>query len=258
MIKLNKIFLLGLSTALFAGVANAEVNPANLVAEKTSEPKTVIFRIENIEPIKNEDNLVKSCSFVVTVYNRLDKAVKEANLDFAWQDRVSQKYIDRISEKAVASDDELAKATGNENILVKRFNKQSAPQAVSSNAANDVVKTELKIFNVAPHSQKSFTKTVETSKCFLLFDNLNYNVRDCMLDGEEGKKAADASGCAGKFNYINSKNPEYYSEFGDIPLDVAQNQTEDDLKTEQQKFQETYDEVTASISKAAEALKKIQ
>lgn len=269
MMKFSKTLLFSLGCSLMFGAANAQVNsqqnpaqaPQKPFVEKTSEPGTIIFRIENIEPIKNKDNLVKSCSFVFTVYNRMDKAVKEANLDLAWRDRVSQKYITRINTSSAVSGEELAEATGNEHKEVEKLkNKSKAPVATNS-YGDDVLLTDIKIFNIAPHTQKSFSKTVETSKCFMLFDNLEYRVRDCILDGEEknaGNKNDLNVGCMNRFGYISSKNPEYYSEFGDTPLDVAQNQAEDDQKMEMKKFQEEYDHVANSVATIKESLEKIK
>jgi hypothetical protein len=73
----------------------------------TSEANAIIFRIEDIKPIRNENELVDKCGFMVTVFNRMEKEVKEANLDLIWKDSISAKYkIQDDDVKAVSKQEE--------------------------------------------------------------------------------------------------------------------------------------------------------
>ena len=118
---LNKTAILSLATLFMAtSLANAEVkapqgqNPQAPKMEKTSDAGTVIFRIENIKPIKDKHGDVKQCSYVVTAYNRLNTMIKEANLIFAWQDNITGQYIQRIEDSAKLNADEIAENLGTE------------------------------------------------------------------------------------------------------------------------------------------------
>lgn len=225
--------------------------------EKTSDAGTIIFRIENIQPIKNKQGNVTQCSYVVTAYNRLNRMVKEANLNFVWQDNITGQYLQRIDESSKLSPDEITENLSSDT---------PAPEPTKSLKAApqfQPIVSAVKLFNIAPHSQKSFSNSVDTDKCFLLFDNLNYTVKDCTLDGEEKVvKDNDATkagnGCADKFNYINSKNPEYYAEFGDVPENIVQDQIEDEKNMEMEKIDNNYKEVVSTLDKVDNTLKNMR
>lgn len=256
---LNKSAIFGLASLLFCSslavsqvIPNAAPNEAPK-SEKTSDAGTIIFRIENIQPIKDKHGEVKQCSYVVTAYNRLNHMVKEANLDFVWNDNITGQYIQKIDESSKLSPDEITENLSSEsgkNTPTKSL--KSAPQFKPITAA-------VKLFNIAPHSQKSFSNTVDTDKCFLLFDNLNYRVKNCSLEGEEtvvkdNRVVQNGGSCADKFNYINSKNPEYYAEFGDVPENIVQDQIEDEKNMEMDKINAHYNEAVSSLEKVNNTL----
>lgn len=254
----NKIAILSLASLFMAtSLANAEVkapqeqNPQAPKMEKTSDAGTVIFRIENIKPIKDKHGDVKQCSYVVTAYNRLNTMIKEANLDFEWQDNVTGQYIQRIEDSAKLSADEIAEnisADGAEAANNAKPEPKKAPQF-------QPIVSSVKLFNLAPHAQKSFSNTVDTDKCFLLFNNLNFQVKNCIM---EGKTVDDKDGCTNKFNYISSKNPEYYVEFGDVPENIVQDQVEDEKNMEMEKISNTYNEIVSNLDKVDNTLKNMR
>jgi hypothetical protein len=212
----NKIILCGLSAGfLWASAAQAEVKTlinqetakpaagqsADATAidqvTETSKPEAILFRVENITPISNKEGITTQCSYIVTVYNRSDRTLKDAKLQLTWADSISGKYKMENNKLKVVSGEE----------------------AVS------LIKSEVTLVNIAPHKQKSFEQRVETDKCYLLFDNTQFAVTGCDI---EGLSKVDAGSCQPLFNYIDSKNPEYYSEFKDVPASVLQKQIEDE------------------------------
>lgn len=248
--------LLGSSLAFSATNTKAENKEAPKF-EKTSDAGTIIFRIENIQPIKDKQGDVKQCSYVITAYNRLNQMVKEANLDFVWQDNITGQYLKRIDESSKLSADEIT-----ENLSADAPVNAPTKSLKESPKFKPIV-SSVKIFNIAPHSQKSFSNTVDTDKCFLLFDNLNYTVKDCTLDGEENvvkdnKVVQSGTGCVDKFNYINSKNPEYYAEFGDVPENIVQDQIEDQKNMEIEKINNNYKEVITTLDKVDNTLRNMR
>lgn len=263
---LNKSVILAL-TSLFTGAValNAEAagDPGQqgkaFAYGKTSDAGNIIFRIENIKPIKNKSGDIKQCSYVVTVYNRLDMPIKEANLNFTWYDNITGQYIQKMEESMKIETDELTDQLDSD---AKELNKnvRSAPQKTS--VQFQPITSAVKFFSIAPHAQKSFSFNVETDKCFLLFDNLNFNVKDCIYEGQVLPKKNDHKAkmatCANKFEYIDSKNPEYYVEFNDIPENVVQEQIEEEKNQELSNVNNGFNEVMATIDKLDNILRNMR
>ena len=261
---LNKSVVCGLGCLMFASSAMADVvepqaQPASdksVKYEKTSDVGTVIFRIENIQPVKNKEGSIMSCSFVVTVYNRLDTMVKEANLNFVWQDNITGQYLKRIDESSKLNPDEITSNFSSD------FSANEPSSSLKGPGKFKPIIAPVKLFNIAPHSQKSFSNSVDTDKCFLLFDNLNYTIESCSLEGDEAivkdNEVIRSADCKDKFNYINSKNPEYYVEFGDVPENIVQDQVEEEKQVAVEKISDSYDEISEALDKVDTILNKMR
>ncbi len=244
--KFNKILMSSLSAlCVFSYAANAMAEETE-ENNATSEAGAILFRIENIKPVQNKDGIVDKCTFVVTTFNRMEKGIREAKLNFTWQDNISAKYT----------------IDGND-IKVNQ-----------GNEAQTTVSTEVTLTNIPPHRQKSFEASVETNKCFLLFDNLQYTVSSCANDGDKierknsGKSVnsysnsqnnnTSSGGCANNFDYIDSQNPEYYSEFKDVPESVIAEQIESEKNSEVEKINTGYGELMSDFHKINDVLGAIK
>ena len=201
----------------------------------TSQVNSILFRIENIKPVVDKDGLTTQCQFMITVYNRMDKEVKEATLDLNWADNISQKY------KIV--DEEVALET----------NKEKTVTNISKSVILDAI---------LPHKQKTFEETVDTDKCYLLLDQLDYKVSSCIFEGDKvvmkDNKLQSAGACAQSFNYINSQNPEYYSEFKDVPDSVLEGQAEDQKNNNLKEIDEVHKQAMDALDTLGQTLEKIQ
>ncbi len=260
--KLNKIAFMSLASLLmYSACANAEVvSPKALQAqkaqktqktEKTSDEGKVIFRIENIKPIKNKQGNVRQCSYIVTAYNRMDTAIKEATLDFSWQDNITGKYIQQIEDSSKVAKDEITEQLDSDVAEMKQ--KQDNNKSRTALQFKPI-HSSVKFFNIGAHAQKSFSDTVDTDKCFLLFDNLNFQLKDCQL---EGHKANDES-CKDKFQYISTKNPEYYVEFSDVPESVVQDQIEAEKNKEMNETESRYNDIMSTLGKIDSTLNSMR
>ena len=243
----NKIILCGLSAGfLWASAAQAEVkngadsevtlnSEANqagkttdsATAEETSKPEAILFRVENITPITNKEGVTDECGYILTVYNRSDRPLKEAKLVLTWVDNLSGKY--RLKENQL--------------------------KVISGEKAVSYINSEITLDGVAPHKQKSFEQKVKTDKCYLLLDNTKFNVTSCNV---EGLSKVEGETCQSLFNYIDSKNPEYYSEFKDVPASVLEKQAEDEKKQELSKIDETIGKITQNMDETTELLRKLK
>ena len=227
---MNKILVCGLAM----GMAVATTNVAQ--AEKdTSRGNSVIFRIENIEAIEDKEGVVTQCEFVLTAYNRMEKGIQEAVINLYFPDNIEDKY----------------KIVGNE-IKVDQ----------NQNNAKPGVTTSVEIRDLAPHQQKSFKEVVNTDKCFLLLDQLEYSVSTCLAEGEmmefRNNKRVNKGSCTEVFDYINSQNPEYYSEFKDVPDSEMQKILSSQSKEDMQIIEDMYKSSLDAIQKANEKLDKIK
>lgn len=230
MTVLNKISILSLATVLAFGAtvyANAAPAKKQNAAKETSDNSAILFRIENIEPIRNKDGLVDKCEFMLTAFNRTDQDLKEAELELSWKDTISKRYNIQEGKVVAVESDEEAESVATQTIVLE---------------------------SIPAHKQKSFKAEVETDKCFSLFDNLEYVVKSCINEGEKlemkNSKMINNGSCVGIFNYINSKNPEYYSEFKDVPESVLEKQVEEERKVEMEK-------ITSKVESTIEELKKV-
>lgn len=243
----NKIILCGLSAGfLWASAAQAEVKNGadsevtlnseakqagettdSATAEETSKPEAILFRVENITPIANKEGVTDECGYILTVYNRSDRPLKEAKLVLTWVDNLSGKY--KLEESQL--------------------------KVVSGEKAVSYINSEITLDGIAPHKQKSFEQKVKTDKCYLLLDNTKFNVTSCNV---EGLSKAEGETCQSLFNYIDSKNPEYYSEFKDVPASVLEKQAEDEKKQELSKIDETIGKITQNMDETTELLRKLK
>ncbi|MCQ2735474.1 MAG: hypothetical protein MJ212_05980 [Alphaproteobacteria bacterium] len=230
MTVLNKISILSLASVLALGAAvyaNAAPVENKKTVNETSDDNAILFRIENIEPIRNKDGLVDKCEFILTAFNRTDEDLKEAELELSWTDTISKRYNIQEGKVVAVEDDEEAESVATQTIMLE---------------------------SIMAHKQKSFKSEVETDKCFSLLDSLEYEVKSCVTEGEKlemkNSKSLSRGSCVGIFNYINSKNPEYYSEFKDVPESVLEKQVEEERKNEMEK-------VTNKVKSTIETLKKV-
>lgn len=205
-------------------VAEESVKTGNKPAE-SSKPEAMLFRVENIKPLANTEGVTERCSYMVTAYNRSDRPLKDAKLVLTWTDNISGKYKVEDSKLAVVKN------------------------------AVKLINSEITIDNVAPHKQKSFEQRVDTDKCYLLLDNTQFKVTSCEI---EGLGKMEAGKCTEFFNYIDSKNPEYYSEFKDVPATVLEKQIEDEKKQEIAKIEETIGKINKTMDETTEILRKLK
>ena len=223
----RKIFIAGMALSLlvsFGAKAQGTEVAADNQTQATSEEGAIIFRIENITPIANKDGLTDKCSYIMTVFNRMNQADKSADVVLSWKDNSSGKY--QVKDGAI--------------------------QVVAEKDATEVITSQVTIENIAPHTQKSFEQKVMTDKCFLLLDNVEFKVSSCRMDGDKN------ASCDNKFNYIDSKNPEYYSEFKDVPESVLAKQVEEEKERELSKVTETVNSIMEAMDATEKELEKIK
>ena len=75
---------------------------------------------------------------------------------------------------------------------------------------------------------------------------------DDKVEMKNSKVVSKGNSCGDKFDYIDSKNPEYYSEFKDVPESVMSKQIEDE------KISNDYRDTMNNLKKVGNVLAEIK
>ena len=260
--KLNKVlFGVGFSV-LFLGATGTSAQLSSIDAKDVStfetgpsinpvfvdKPQVILFKIHDIKPVVDEEGEVKSCEYTATFYNRTPVNIRQAKIQLGWTDEVSERYsIDNTS-----FDEQNEQENQN-----KDAEERKEPEAQKQSSAGENLGTfreTLSIPALGSLKQVSVQGQVKTDKCFALFDNIKFNVTSCSILGQDtaidtrrGRVDADKDqlNCASLFAYVNSKHPEYYSEFKKISYEE---QIEHE-KTVEEKEKEVIQTIGKNISK---------
>lgn len=201
------------------------------------KPQVILFKIHNIKPVTGPEGEIAGCEYTATFYNRTPVNIRQAKIELGWTDKVSEMYsIDSTNF------DEPKPQTEEETVLEE----EKQPEAQKQSAANENLGTFRSTLNIpalGSLKQISLQGHVNTDKCFALFDNIKFNVPVCSILGQEtivetrrGRVDADKDqlNCAALFAYVNSKHPEYYSEFKKVSYEeqVAHERTVEEQEKE--------------------------
>ena len=155
-------------TALMLACASIITTAQAQTPESTSKPRAVLFKLHDIKPVMNTEGMVTHCDFMATFYNRTEDGLRPAKLELGWTDSVTEKY--QIGE-------EVTEEPQNKKIN----NYRNTAKQVKLGDVTTVVDMPA----LGSYKQVSVKATVETEKCFLLLDNLNFRVESCDLVGKE-------------------------------------------------------------------------
>jgi hypothetical protein len=250
---------LALACILTAPLAHAEDSETEAtVSEQTTKPRAVLFKIHDIEPVTDAEGVVTNCDFMVTFYNRTDESFRQAKLNLGWEDNVSSRFeVDQDSAK--------------EEKVVKEQPRNARYRSVDqkeSKASSMEVTTSVTMPSLSAYKQASVKATVKTAKCFLLLDNVEFDVASCNMisknttetTSRRSRMVADRSDseCAGLFEYVDSKNPEYYDEFKKISYSDQAKLLGDEKVQDTSDIKKAYDQVVTNINHASATLDGIK
>lgn len=239
-----KTLCASLTVALGMTALNAQAQEAQT---DTTKPRAVLFKIHDIEPATNADGVITHCDFITTFYNRTNDSIRQAKIVMGWNDDVSARYI---------TDDVASKET-------------AKPAANRGSKQEDEIMTTVEMPALGSYQQTSVKSSAKTEKCFLLLDKLNFNVESCSFVGKEdasdqnerrrritaGKNNSD---CAKLFEYVDSKNPEYYDEFKNISYSEQERQLKNQKTQDISDIDAVYGEVVTNLEKVTGVLNNIQ
>jgi len=214
--------LLALGMSFAAGTGHAEDN--------------VLFKLQDIVPVKNADGLVVSCDLGATFYNRSNIELSAATLTLVWHDDVVADTIDQEQRNE------------REN---RRLKKSSTSRYKTSDLSKKEVRLTLKLPPLKPHQQVSLKSKVATERCFLLLNDVDIRVSNCRTNsgGEGGGRSNSNANCQDLFKFVTTSNPEYYSEFKKVSDEDLQSAEYSQIEQKKNDLQSLYNDSLNEINR---------
>lgn len=236
-----------LMLACFSFAASVHAQEKATANADSTKPRAVLFKIHEIKPVENDEGTITHCDFLVTFYNRTTESFRSATINMGWTDKVSERYF---SEDATEPADE--------NIRRSRSSRNNEEKL-------GTILTNVDMPSLGSYKQASVKATVKTDKCFLLLDNLNYQVGSCNMLGEgetlsssrRSRATKEDASCANLFEYVDSKNPEYYDEFKNISFSEQERIMAEEKKHDTSDIDNVYKETIKNFEKAESVLENI-
>ena len=235
MMYISKVFFCGL--AVLAGISSVQASEAD-----TSNKEAILFKVHDIVPVKNNEGEVISCDYKATFYNRSGVNVNGAVLDFVWHDNAIADIVDQ-EKKDDAKEN-------NRNINRAR----STTEKITD---KDVV-TSVEVPAIAPSSHVEIKSNVNTYRCFLLIDDLDYSVKSCNASGGVSKGRNTDSSCSGMFIYVSPKDAQYYLEFKAISVAEQKSAEESEVEKKRKQNDEAYRKVIGALDSTGSIVSNIK
>ncbi len=229
----KKVFGLALGAVLATHVGSSMAQQTVPVDDDATEE--LLFKIHDITPVENRDGEVIACDFNTTFYNRSGYTLKEAMLDFTWKDTSLEGVIKQ--EKA----EDAQKHNRNANRAYSETERRSS----------DTVNIMVEVPAMKPYKQVTVNNRVNTDRCFLLIEKVDYSVKSCSAEGLSGgrsaRRASQESPCGRLFKYVTPEDAQYYLDFKEITPD-------EESRREDAKKQESKTETAGIYAKTIDAL----
>ncbi|MFI3242369.1 MAG: hypothetical protein R3Y43_07370 [Alphaproteobacteria bacterium] len=226
------IFLLSIITF---NVSAQNATPAEQAEENNTEVGTVLFKISNIKPIKNKEDVTVACGYDITMYNRTEKDLSNIGLSLHWKDTTVEQKIEK--EKKQPSKNVFSRGSSK----TEQFDYPT-------------INTTVSLPPVPAKKQILKRLEISTNKCFLLINKASYQINSCnfssIKSGNE-KGRGSASTCKDSFFLIDSNDGNYYTEFSDKNYDVLEQEKEN-------KIQKEIDEINNLYTQSKEAISKLE
>lgn len=213
--KFLALLLLSSVTLAPSVVFAAPPSPKKAVpTSSTTRSDAVIFKVHDVEPVLVE-GVVTGCDYTVTLYNRTSINFRNFTINLDWEDPVDERFrFDRYAE-AVMSQEEFSKY---KEVIKEDNNKKAVNTSVTVNA-------------FGADKQISVRSHIDSEKCYLMLSEAQYTVTPCDIvrnvDAMGGMNlSADQKDCTPLFQFVSTKNPEYFGKFKRISLTDQEKQDE--------------------------------
>ncbi|MBO7556209.1 MAG: hypothetical protein J6T72_02285 [Alphaproteobacteria bacterium] len=226
--RINRVFfLMSAVLSMVAGVAVAQTSEAD-----TSKKSAVLFKIHDIVPVKNSDGDVTSCEYNVTFYNRSSVSVGGAIMDLSWNDSVVSEIIEQEKQKDSVEND----------VNINRA------RSVTERTTNKKLSTSIEVPAIAPSAQVVVTSTINTDRCFLLIEDVDYKVKNCRSSAESATGGRSKAGsCDALFMFVSPQDAQYYLEFKAVPVAEQRKSAESEFDKKKRRVNDNYRKTLGSL-----------
>lgn len=242
----NKFWLEIAALMLAAGVANAQVEKNNAAPVAEEEDEAILFKVHDITPIKAlNGDVVTSCDFYVTFYNRSLKDISSAQLDLTWEDNSLTSVIENEKEESAAK-----KSKGEDVDAGFSYTQKQNPPQLTASVNMPAVKS---------YKQVTVKQSVKTDRCYMLLDDLAIRVRSCVVKQAPGSSSLSSNNsCNALFSFVSLDNPEYYTGFQEISFDAKKNAEVKERANQEKEMEEQYQQTVRSLDALTQSLSEIK
>ena len=246
----KKVFCLALGAMLSAGISPAQAQRNNKATPPVNDEQEseILFKIHNIVPVENSEGEVIACDFDTTFYNRSSYNLREASLEFNWSDPSIQKVIEDEKEEDARRQDRRG----------SRRNYSETERRTSDGVSVMIEAPALKSYR-----QATVNNRINTDRCFLLLEKVNFSVSNCSADGMQSagrgnRSRGESSVCSKLFKYVSPEDAQYYLEFKEITPDEEASQEEAKRKARKKEAADIYTRAVNALDAAGNIVSGIK
>lgn len=233
----KKVFLsvLGMVMAGCVSAANAQ----------QSAQENILFKIHDVQPVKNADGAVVACDFDTTLYNRSNSALRAAVLNLTWTDE---------TVTALVNDEKKAEQK-----------KSGRSYSKTENVTPPSVSTSIDVPQIEPFTQVTVRNRLQSDRCFLLIGDVKSSATNCSVIAAASKERVSpvstnnkGGNCDGLFKFVSPTDPEYYREFKPVSYEEDKALSENKRAQDRRDINTQYDAVVTEINKVSKVLSEIK
>lgn len=236
-------------------VRAAETADADEFSSKIASGESVVlFKVHDINPIKNEDGIITDCEFGLTFYNRSPKSIDAATMNLSWTDEGIANVIDFEEQQDISMTSQSVRSLS------------QAAQPKTADVTSKDLTTSVVLPQIKPFRQLSLKSKLKTDRCFLMLENADFsftvcNVTDTSVNTNTRRltssKGQTGSDCASLFRFVSSKDPEYYREFQKVSFNEEAARRQEERKKNMEEIDESYNKILEGINNITETLNSI-
>ena len=236
----KKVFGLALTLLVATHISSAN-------AQSAQTEDALLFKIHDITPVKNNEGEVIACDFNTTVFNRSAYTLKDAELDLSWKDTTIEGVVEDEKKQDAASN--------------RRTGGRAYSETERSTATD--VSTAVSISTLRPQRQVTINSRINTDRCFLLIEDVNFNVKSCNVEGLSARGAGRTTGAAGSpcgrlFKFVSPADPQFYLEFKEISVDEQRAQEKVEREKSISEIDRLYRETLDALESAGSIISSIK
>ncbi len=245
----TKVFSLALGAVLAANINPAWAQKADTAANAADDEEKqeeILFKIHDIVPVQNREGEVIACDFNTTVYNRSTFTLREAVLDFTWKDTSLEDVI-----KAEKEED------------AEKNNNSGRAYSETERRTSQEVNVQVEVPSIKPYRQVTLNNRVNSDRCFLLIQNVEFEVQNCSAEGvasggRSSRRGGQRNSCTKLFKYVSPESAQYYMDFKEITPDEEKAKEDAAKQASKNEVVDIYTKTVNSLNSASSIISGIK